>query len=258
MATKEKYSQDEVATLLGFAKLNAAYKLLQFWKWVQASNKSRGGVTDTYRNIILEDMKKWAWDNRRDFNKGVYLKKKTINSMISLCFNPGGCVAQFSLAEQGIFILVFQAHSKQEIETLKVQELAKERIVAMRSYKEALKIAKTTVCAPTSTYQDIKLNISTFCAFVWTLFGDGCNYYAEVFKVLRILGWKMSMPCAKPIPQRYAARLFEQSENILCGYLYDGDLVFVILRGIYGFKFPKRFLEISSRDLTSYLLFCQS
>ncbi len=43
-------------------------------------------------------------------------------------------------------------------------------------------------------------------------------------------------------------------ENILCGYIYDGDLVFVILKGIYGFKFPKRFLEISSRDLTSSLL----
>ncbi len=44
-------------------------------------------------------------------------------------------------------------------------------------------------------------------------------------------------------------------ENILCKYLYDGDLVFVILKVIYGFKFPKRFLEISSRDLTSSLLF---
>jgi hypothetical protein len=43
-------------------------------------------------------------------------------------------------------------------------------------------------------------------------------------------------------------------ENILCGYLYDGDLVFVILKGISIFKFPKRFLEISSRDLTSVLL----
>jgi hypothetical protein len=47
-------------------------------------------------------------------------------------------------------------------------------------------------------------------------------------------------------------------ENIRNGYLYDGDLVFVILKGIYGFKFPKRFLEIISRDLTSSFLFCQS
>ncbi len=43
----------------------------------------------------------------------------------------------------------------------------------------------------------------------------------------------------------------ESCENILCGYLYDGDLVFVVLKGIYGFKFPKKLLEISSRDLTS-------
>ncbi len=43
-------------------------------------------------------------------------------------------------------------------------------------------------------------------------------------------------------------------ENILHGYLYVFDLAFVILKGIYGFKFPKKFLEISSRDLTSFLL----
>ncbi len=44
-------------------------------------------------------------------------------------------------------------------------------------------------------------------------------------------------------------------ENILLGYLYDGDLVFVILKGISIFEFPKRFLEISSRDLAlSFLL----
>jgi hypothetical protein len=42
--------------------------------------------------------------------------------------------------------------------------------------------------------------------------------------------------------------------NIFCGYLYVSDLTFVFLKGIYGFKFPERFLEISSRDLTSFLL----
>ncbi len=47
-------------------------------------------------------------------------------------------------------------------------------------------------------------------------------------------------------------------ENIRNGYFYDGDLVFVILKGIYSFKFPKRFLEISSRDLTSSWLLLSS
>jgi hypothetical protein len=44
--------------------------------------------------------------------------------------------------------------------------------------------------------------------------------------------------------------IMRECDNIRNGYLYGGDLLFVILKGIYGFKFPKRFLEISSRDLT--------
>ncbi len=45
--------------------------------------------------------------------------------------------------------------------------------------------------------------------------------------------------------------VMKECENILRRYLYDGDLVFVILKEISIFKFPKRFLEVSSRDLTS-------
>jgi hypothetical protein len=43
------------------------------------------------------------------------------------------------------------------------------------------------VRVPASTYQDVKLNIVTFCAFLWTLFGDECDYYKELSKVLRVL-----------------------------------------------------------------------
>jgi hypothetical protein len=47
-------------------------------------------------------------------------------------------------------------------------------------------------------------------------------------------------------------------ENILHGFLCVFDLAFVILKGIYGFKFPNRFMEISSRDLTSSIFFSSS
>jgi hypothetical protein len=39
-------------------------------------------------------------------------------------------------------------------------------------------------------------------------------------------------------------------EKIRNGYLYVMTQHLLILKGFYGFKFPKRFLEISSRDLT--------
>jgi hypothetical protein len=48
--------------------------------------------------------------------------------------------------------------------------------------------------------------------------------------------------------------IMRECENIFCEYLYDGDLVFVILKEFSIFEFPKRFLEISSRDLTSSFL----
>jgi len=41
-------------------------------------------------------------------------------------------------------------------------------------------------------------------------------------------------------------------DNILSGYLCVVTTVFSQQDGIYGFKFPKRFLEISSRDLTLF------
>jgi hypothetical protein len=104
---KDKYSQDKVAALLGFAHVDAAHKLPQFWKWNQASRKSRGDLTDTIWQIIAEDMATWAYDNRCDIDIGVFLKKKTINSIISLWFNPGGSVAQYATAEWGISILAF-------------------------------------------------------------------------------------------------------------------------------------------------------
>jgi hypothetical protein len=64
--------------------------------------------------------------------------------------------------------------------------------------------------------------------------------------------------------QLFSARLskmikycvMRECDNILCGYLYDGDLVFVILKGIYGLNSPKRFWR--SIPLISLLLhlFC--
>jgi hypothetical protein len=55
----------------------------------------------------MEDRTTWAYDNRCDINIGMFLKKKMIDIIISLWFNPGGCVAQHAMAEQGISIMAF-------------------------------------------------------------------------------------------------------------------------------------------------------
>jgi hypothetical protein len=52
------------------------------------------------------------------------------------------------------------------------------------------------------------------------------------------------------IPQMTKYYVMRECENIHSWISLRGDLVFSHQQGIYGFKFPKRFLEISSRDLT--------
>jgi hypothetical protein len=43
------------------------------------------------------------------------------------------------------------------------------------------------------------------------------------------------------LPQMMKYCIMRECENILCGYLYDGDLVFVILKGISILNSPKGF-----------------
>ncbi len=55
-----------------------------------------------------------------------------------------------------------------------------------------------------------------------------------------------------PCRSRKLGRRGEDSENIHSWISLRDDLAFSHQQGIYGFNFPKRFLEISSRDLTSF------
>jgi hypothetical protein len=54
------------------------------------------------------------------------------------------------------------------------------------------------------------------------------------------------------IPQMTKYSIMRECENIQAGISLSGDLVFSHQQRIYGFKFLKRFLEISSRDLTLF------
>ncbi len=51
--------------------------------------------------------------------------------------------------------------------------------------------------------------------------------------------------------------VMRKCENIHSGYFYVSDIIFVMKKGISILKFPERFLDISSRDLTSLLPFSQ-
>ncbi len=56
----------------------------------------------------------------------------------------------------------------------------------MRKLEDILK-EKGKTPSPAPDYMQLKLNIGTFCALLWALFGDNCDYYKELVKLHRIL-----------------------------------------------------------------------
>ena len=67
-------------------------------------------------------------------------------------------------------------------------------------------------------------------------YGDMLQFAKQLFSVRLLLITKFFV--------------MRECDNILSGYLCAVTTVFSQQDGIYGFKFPERFLEISSRDLT--------
>jgi hypothetical protein len=99
-------------------------------------------------------------------------------------------------------------------------------------------------CTPSLYYSFWFVRESWFwyvlCRLDSFFFGDALQNAKQLFYI------------SLPLMTKYC--IMRECENIFRGYLYNGDLVFVILKGISIFLFPRRFLEISSRDLNFSLL----
>ena len=52
---------------------------------------------------------------------------------------------------------------------------------------EALLLNKRDPCLPASNYHELKLDLGTFCALLWVLFGEKCDYFENCFALLRML-----------------------------------------------------------------------
>ena len=91
-------------------------------------------------------------------------------------------MAQYESAARGISILACRSLTALEVETQRGYEEASELTKTTRKLEDILKEkGKTATLAP--DYMQLKLNIGTFCALLWALFGDHCNYYKELGKL---------------------------------------------------------------------------
>jgi hypothetical protein len=81
----------------------------------------------------------------------------------------------------------------------------------------------------------------------WWLASFGESYHGDVLQHAKHL-------FSLRLPQMTKYCVMRECDNIHSWISLSGDLAFSHQHGIYGFKFPKRFLEISSRDLTLFVI----
>jgi hypothetical protein len=109
------YTQDQVATLLGFhGAMNVKY-LMKMWRLFKMA-KMRN--YNHLRWAIKGKMIRWANRQRCWIKEGVYFDNKSLDEWIVLKFNPGDSTALYSSADKSISILKCHAHTSAHLKDL--------------------------------------------------------------------------------------------------------------------------------------------
>ena len=175
--TKE-YDKFQKAILKGFSHCPTEAGLQPIWDLFCKTKN-----VDTHRLHLREEMEKWAAKWGVTITRGIHLSKIAIDDIVNLRFNPGGSVAYYATAEKGISILLCRSRPGEERETARLRELAEEQSGANITLAEALSLRRNTPQSPPDNYIDLKTCIGTFCAMLWALFGDNCEYLQKLHEI---------------------------------------------------------------------------
>ena len=180
--TGKVYDKFHYAVLQGFSHCHSIADLQPIWG-LFAQTKS----FDTHRLTIKDSMITWARRFNVTINRGIFFAKQTIDDFINLRFNPSGGVAYFATAEKGMSILLCRSRAGDEREQATAHEQAEGESSTNRTLAEALALGKRDPRPPPDTYHDLKAVIGTFCALLWTFFGDRCEYFNKCFELYNCL-----------------------------------------------------------------------
>ena len=176
--------------------MNVIY-LMKMWRLFKTSKTPN---YDHLRRTIKGEMIRWADKQRCWIEEGVYFDNKSLDEWIALKFNPGDSTTLYSSTDKGISILKCRAPTSAHIEDLRRQEEIWDATKGNATYVELVKQAKSKdVSPPDHDFGELWSNRATFCALLFTLFGEGCDQYRSMLQILHIL----SHPFCMQIKQAY-------------------------------------------------------
>lgn len=177
-----KYDTYQKAILRGFSHCPTNAGLQPIWGLFSQTKN-----IDTHRLHLREAMIAWSVKWGVTITGGIELSKIAIEDIVNLRFNPGGSVAYYATAEKGISILLCRNRPGEERESARLRELAAEESAANITMAEALALRRNAPQSPPDNYIELKTCIGTFCAMLWALFGDQCEYLKKLHEIYTCL-----------------------------------------------------------------------
>jgi hypothetical protein len=112
------------------------------------------------------------------------------------------------------------------------------------TFIEVVKASKNKeVSAPAFDHGELRSNVATFCALLFTLFGGGCDLYRAMFVILNILSHPFSGQSKLAYTPKVCCRITRAIIVDTRSYFYDIKLADDFLHGTGRIQFPVSTLD---------------
>jgi hypothetical protein len=204
MDTKQGYSNEDIATLMGFAHVKHRNQLPTIWEYF---NSYRGKSINIVQRQLYAHMKQWSHDRCNPIKTSMYLKGTTIKALIKLKFNPGEGVAKLSSADKGLSITCCRGCTSSETERIRERKDTLLATENTRQLDKLLQMSKGVTRALADNFWELNTNIATFMSLMWVLFGLECNYYKGLCNIYGVLNLKEMMAQKQAFTVEHCCRI---------------------------------------------------
>ena len=178
------YDDQQVYMLMGFSHITDVNELSPVWAAFQATKNA-----DAHRLELGAQMRAWTDYSKIPIVRNMDFSDKALGYMVKMQFNPPGCagVAYYSSIDKGLTILTCRPPEGEDIEAIRAREMLEE-LATTRTLADVLNTPTITGnIKPPEDYNELMMNLATFCALLWSLFGEKCDYYIKCLALYRAM-----------------------------------------------------------------------
>ena len=172
------YSENNVAALKGYCGVVDPRRIPSIWNGFQQTRELA-----QHRHNLRVGMMTWSKQTGMDIDKAPFFAKATNKDIVNLNFNPGKAVPTYLSAQRGLSILTCRPKSAHEVELIKDFKEARRATAHTAQFNEVHRHQKAQPSAPPDNYHNLCLSVNTFCALIWMLFEEECNYYKGMLEI---------------------------------------------------------------------------